>query len=75
MEEPVTYKLLTRWIYDNSIVQLDYWHSSNLSFSVNANLFPEKLWDVNGLILHVSTVYYPPYDIIDRKKSLKLRKT
>lgn len=49
---------------NEDIVQLDVWHSRNFSFETGANLFPDKITDMQGRIFKMATFNYKPYSIV-----------
>nr|AVH87292.1 ionotropic receptor 4 [Holotrichia parallela] len=47
------------------VIWLDRWYSTNETFMVNANLYPDKLQNQQGRSLKIATFTYKPYSIAD----------
>lgn len=64
----VTFRFIThRFVGTNrndDVIVLDYWYSSNMSFSMNNNLYPDKITDMQGKVFKMATFNYKPYSIV-----------
>ncbi|KAF7286801.1 hypothetical protein GWI33_004206 [Rhynchophorus ferrugineus] len=56
-------------LHRNKVVLLDRWFSSNRSFEIGANLFPDKLYNQQGRQTKIGFFHYEPYILLRRNRT------